>query len=398
MKLASIIFAAMAASIQADDSHRELTSLATKWNISEPEFAYGSLSFTLDFKVTDYVVQGQDMVRWTIYDEECKPADGSAEVQLIDSSGSFPSGESAVATAQGLETVNITDSTKFGFSHGAGSGVPSESYQIGIKLNPDTISDNTDLYQEFTVQNQLTAQIRFCTRFELWTPTNFYNAGSGTTSVNPTPFEVNFLETLVTLTVDLTDGFEIGSIAVEPKDRVVRTANQAYQVVGFLCNPDNSVSTSTEALNQGSVVRVCVEPETEAKNDGIKMRSIDSFSFSRDTFTQQAIVGGSEAPNLLTTYDSGACRGSDTCAFETILFANFYSSVGAVNGAGVASMQFGTNRRLRSAGSRNLQDDVAAAAEFELEFDVNQAAPRASSAAAVSTGLLAAAAAIVALI
>ena len=62
----------VASAAGADSSQRELTSLATKWNISEPEFEYASLSFTLDFKVTDYIVMGQNMVRWTIYDENCK--------------------------------------------------------------------------------------------------------------------------------------------------------------------------------------------------------------------------------------------------------------------------------------------------------------------------------------
>merc|ERR1712137_386520 len=77
-------------------------------------------------------------------------------------------------------------------------------------------------YTESVINNQQTAEIRFCVRFSLWTP------GAA--------MEVNFLETLITLTVDLTDGFEIGAITVDPKDRVVRTANQAYEVIGYECS------------------------------------------------------------------------------------------------------------------------------------------------------------------
>jgi hypothetical protein len=83
------------------------------------------------------------------------------------------------------------------------------------------------------------------------------------------------------------------------------------------------------------------------------------------------------------------------CSFETILFAAFYTSAGAVLGSGVASMQFGTTdtsggRRLRGdTEGRDLQeDDAAAAAEFELDFDVAQATAQATSGAA-SCGVMA---------
>merc|ERR1712087_154999 len=175
----------------------------------------------------------------------------------------------------------------------------------------------------------------------------------------------------------------------------IRTANQVYQVVGFLCDTSNNVLSNAElgrARNQGEVVRVCVEPEEVAQDDGIKMRSIDSFTFIRDDFSQVAIVGGNEAPNLLTTYTPSLCRGYVTCWFETILFANFYTSVGAVEGSGVASMQFGTaqsRRQLRSDDRQLQEDDAAAAAEFELEFDVAQTVQTASGASSMGLALLA---------
>jgi hypothetical protein len=217
------------------------------------------------------------------------------------------------------------------------------------------------------------AVVRFCVRFGLWTPTT-----------QTTPVEVNFLETLITLTVDLTDGFEIGSITVEPKNRLVRTANQAYEVIGYECDAAKNRLTELERTaprNQGEVITVCVEPEQEAKDDGIFMRSVDDFFFSRPGTTalpagvrQEAIVDNAEAGNLLTTYSPTDCAGTLTCTFSTILFAQFYTSLGEVNGAGVASMQFGTTtptRRELRAGAREAQADAAGAAEFDLQFEVN---------------------------
>jgi hypothetical protein len=196
--------------------------------------------------------------------------------------------------------------------------------------------------------------------------------------------------------VDLTDGFEIGSIAVEPKDKLVRTANQVYQVVGFRCDASNALISDLTPINQGTVVKVCVTPDAEATADGIKMRSIDTFTWSRALpapgVTQAAIIArDTVAANQLTSYT--VCRGLAICSFETILFANFYTALGSVAGSGVASMQFGTNtsRRLRSgagAAGRNLQDDeVAGASEFELDFTIAKAdnVQAASSASGMGT-------------
>lgn len=73
------------------------------------------------------------------------------------------------------------------------------------------------------------------------------------------------------------------------------------------------------------------------------------------------------------------------CRSSSILFAQFYATPGTVNGEGVASMQFGTakigrtRRQLRA--DRNLQaeEEGAGAAEFELDFEVNQAETRTQS-------------------
>jgi len=220
-----------------------------------------------------------------------------------------------------------------------------------------------------------------------------------------TPVEVNFLETLLTLFVDLTDGFKIGAIEVEPKDRLERTANQAYEVNGYECcaTSTNRLSPTDRARprNQGEIIHVCVTPEQEAKDDGIFMRSIDDFAWTRgSTVRQVAVEDNREAGNLLTTYDHLACEGSEVCRFSSILFAQFYATPGTVNGEGVASMQFGTaktglTRRQLRATDRKLQaeEEGAGAAEFELDFEVNQAEARTQSGAgSLSMGIAAIAA------
>jgi hypothetical protein len=366
MKLTSIFLASMAAVAHAESPNRGLATLAQKWNLTEPVFEYGSNSFTLDFTVTDYIAQG--MTKYSLWKApDCQEGD-----QQLNNSTAFKSKSSS----------DVLGSTGFASPRGDGDVAAGGQVFLNMTFDPETIS-SSDIYTESEIDNQMIAVVRFCVRFGLWTP-----------DTQTTPVEVNFLETLITLTVDLTDGFEIGSITVEPKNRLVRTANQAYEVIGYECDANKTPLSDTDkslARNQGQVITVCVEPEQEAKDDGIYMRSVDDFFFSRPASTavpagvrQDAIVENAEAGNLLTSYTPSDCAGSLVCTFSTILFAQFYTSRGEVNGAGVASMQFGTTtpttRKLR-AGAREAQEDAAGAAEFDLQFDVNIAEVTADSGA-----------------
>ena len=102
--------------------------------------------------------------------------------------------------------------------------------------------------------------------------------------------EVNYLETLVYLNLDFVDGFKIQGINVAPRQSV-RTAHQVYEVEGYRCKyvPGDGRDRSEtvpltdielqNSLQQGEVIQICVRPTEDARLDGIKMRSIDSFQF-----------------------------------------------------------------------------------------------------------------------
>jgi hypothetical protein len=196
--------------------------------------------------------------------------------------------------------------------------------------------------------------------------------------------EVNFLETIVTLNVDLTDGFSIDTISVANKDVLVRTANQAYQVEGYLCDYNNvelSDVKKASVKNQGSILRVCVRPDAEARDQQVYMKYIDSFAWQRDfggaigIVFQPAVEDREAAGNGLT--ELYCISGQEVCAFETILYASMFQTPGMVSGSGIASMQFGTDpmvSRMRGLkpSSRALQEDpdVAATSEFNLDMEV----------------------------
>jgi hypothetical protein len=377
MKFSATLFASALASVlqgcNADVTSRGLVNLATKWNIDDPTFDYSELSFDLDYTVTNYITAAK--VRYTVWDANCKkPNDENSAIDLISAGAVF----TGTLDTSLLPTADLI-----------GDGSEALNVKLTLVINPDTIASAPAIYSEATSANgELVATVNFCVRFMLET------AGSSN-------IEANFLQTLITLNIDLSDGFEIGTVAVAPQDQVLETANQVYEVDAFQCNPSNNAALSLDAAalarNQGAVIRVCVQPKQEARNSGVYMRTIDSFSYTRaadpptTSITQVAVVGGAGAANGLTNLDCEA--GYEICAFDSILFAAFYASTGIVTGGGVASMQFGgSSRRLRNKGrsaAQQADDEIAGAAEFELDFKIDRGASIPSGVGAIG-GFLAA--------
>jgi hypothetical protein len=293
------------------------------------------MDFTFDYSVSNFVDQGQ--AYYEVYDGECKEG-GSLVTTGITSNA-------LVDVAAG----SVTDDALF--------DIAGKTAQVPISVDVNTITSNTDVYSETDTAGSIGAQIVFCVRF-------------GLNTLGDSPVEVNFLESVVTLNVDLSAGFAIDDINVTPKDQLINTAAQAYTVEGYMCNPgtDTPVADATTALNQGSLISVCIKPDADGISDGIKMRSVDSFEWTRGATTQTAIENSVAAGNLLTSFDETACAGGDYCQFSSILFAAFYATEGQVAGNGVASMQFGTRRLSEKAGGvRALQEQEAAAtSEFDL--------------------------------
>jgi hypothetical protein len=356
MKFCSkIIFVASIASTLAAEE-RGLQVLAKIWNITDPTFGYDSLGFNLAYEVSDFVQDA--MTTHTLWK--------SPGCQL----------ENVTVPATVLNSTKVDLVGDFNASS-TGEGVRDQTLTIGVV--PATIKDSA-IYNEDTSLGAVTATIDFCVRYSIWT-----DGGAN---------EVNFLETLVTLFVDLSDGFEIGNVTVAPKNKLENTANQVYLLDGYQCNGDNAALAGNELTatrNQGSVIRVCVAPDEEALADGIFMRSLDAFNFTRDDITQPAVIGYNEvATNGLTRLSCN--NGDPVCSFETILFAAFYSTNGVVLGSGTGSMQFGDGaRRLRS-----LQAEAAATSEFELDFGVRKDRPTPKSGATSSNGVMAATALVMA--
>lgn len=334
----TLLFAMMFGTAKASQVHdRALANLAEQWSITDPVVTNTDLAFTFDYPVSNFINVNQ--AYYEVYDAGCR--------------------DEGYPVTSGLITLPLVDVDPGSVTIDTDFLIDGKTAQVPIAIDTSAIS-SADIYTD--TDGSIGASIVFCVRFGLKT-------------IGDSPVEVNFVESVVTLTtVDLSNGFAVDAVNVTPKVQLLNTAAQAYTVEGYMCEigSDTDVDTTT-ALTQGSLITVCVKPTADGITDGIKMRTIDSFDWTRDDTTQVAIETGAAASNLLTTYDGTACAGVDYCQFSSILFAAFYATEGTVGGSGVSSMQFGARRRtLREGQPRTLQE-AAATSEFDLNVTIQVA-------------------------
>lgn len=358
---------------------RELATLGEKWFLADNGVEFEGLGFSLGYVTSDYVIE--PMMEATAYTTECKDGGGVT----------IPSDDMTV-------TIVVPDDET---EQGAGDQVRSVSVDVAIVTTGESSLENSMAYNEVTNENgETVASIKFCMRFGLFVIGNSDGAG------NPSPpIEVNFIETIVEATFDLTSGFSIDGVDVTQKDLVTATAFQEYQLDAYQCkigeDSDYEPLTPEELTvfsTQGSITRVCIRPDQEAKEQGVVMKSINTFTYSREygpsstigVVTQPAVESGVAASNALS--ELICIPGASVCSVETVLFSNFYLSPGSVTASGVASLQFaaseesnrsrrqqrrtlsGRRHQEQSSSHRSIQqqenDGTTTDARFDLDFDL----------------------------
>jgi len=329
-------FPTLLATIACTTQGRKLEDLETRWFLDTPDIDYVSADnqFQLDFLSASSTNTNANMQEY-FYDRNCKVAAPGTSAEITDG---------ITLPDSGLNMVADTNSDL--------------RPQLKFVLVPLTLANNPLIYDVvtdvmITNENLPAADLnlgymRFCVRSEIG-----YTMGG--------VFEaVNFIETLVTVKYDLTAGFVVDSFAVEAKDRVeVTEVKDEYLLVAYLCDSNGADVSETVGVagsspfQQGSLVTVCVEPDNVAQSDGIVMNGITDFSWTRTDITpnvvQEAIfvttdpdgtTFGSPSGNGLTSYNDNSCLQADYCTFSSILFADFYQSVGAAGGSGNANLAF----------------------------------------------------------
>ena len=223
-----------------------------------------------------------------------------------------------------------------------------------------------------------TANIKFCVRVD-------YNTAAES---------VNFHETEVTLTVDLTAGFQLTGIAAE-RSAAMQTgpldADVQYNVTAYYCDATNE-EIAAPVYSQGDVMQVCIRIADELVGQDIYVDDILEFDISQNdngsgppASTTNAINGGVSDALTLKDCDS---LGDGRCNVMHQLTSKFFDDTtpGSLQVDGIALLAFGSPSRRRLVkvrGSmekpgqkRSLQENDA---EFGLEAELVGGAPATQS-------------------
>lgn len=173
----------------------------------------------MGWKVSDYV---QDrFATFTVYDGfDCK--EGSNDI--TDKISDIQSGDAYFQTfGVQPDSTTLYDPDP----NTTGDGVRDMRLFLSLQVKEIT---KAPIYSETRTNNgEVKATIAFCVRFSL------YNEDPDETGA----VEVNFRESLITLFVDLTDGFQVGEIFVQDKLKSRETASIACEVIGYECDLQN---------------------------------------------------------------------------------------------------------------------------------------------------------------
>ena len=127
----------------------------------------------------------------------------------------------------------------------------------------------------------------------------------------------------------------------------VKPIDKTYSAEAFACDENNSRS-QVSALNVTDSLKLCIRPNKEARDIGVFINSLESFSFAleKDDQSQSVIDSlGAVVNKNITTLDCGV--GRSVCSIESTPREWFFDRDGTMVVTGFAVLQFGSGRRLQ---------------------------------------------------
>merc|ERR1712032_2258 len=242
-------------------------------------------------------------------------------------------------------TYDDTYFTAITFERAAGTDIPT----LTFTMVPEEIKLQPALYQS----GNYGSIMAYCVRMGLYT-----DGGE----------EVNFLETIVNITVSFDGTFDTGDISLIPKDKTTTGSTKAYTVAAALC------AGFVPPFQQGQVLSVCIVPDGDAIADGIKLTNIDSFTWTRAGVTPQEAVkkdGSGAAFDALSAVEMNP-NGS-SIVVSSVLYATFFAEDGTVSATGNVQLGFARRRLGESDERRKLQEEGVPPAGFDVNTQVIKA-------------------------
>jgi len=314
-----------------------------------------------------------------------------------DTSYGLPSNHNTADCALNLSAKEVSYTSPAPFSDPSITWTNTEIIE-SLDTNGDTVFTPTpdhDLFLQYTVSGDpqgmaaseyplpeygtatgQSPELKFCVRLGLY----------GNAITDPSTDEINFFESVVTISIDFNGNFEVLGIGVAPKEQGQSTAAVVYTASAELCGATaeagNGGKTALEYgqavkvnnnFNQGAAIMVCISLDVAAKDDGVAIDKINSFNWNQEGSipkTQVGIDGAGPAGNGLTIESPPI--GTEDRIVTSVLFAKFYEEVGSVKASGEVEMSFARRRRLGTTDNRRLQEADPIAA-FDVDATLNKA-------------------------
>jgi len=322
--LLSLLFAFIPSSVEGASA----STLEDYWNITQqPGFSITGNDFTFTYPgiSSGFPIDITTTSQATFYGPDCKDPD----------------------TTVTSPTYDDTYFSSRSFVRDAGTTIPT----LDFTLVPNVIKTDSSLYTDLGSAGSI---MLFCVRMGL------YTAGGAS--------EVNFLETVVNISVSFDGSFDTGDIAVGPKEKTTTGSTKAYTVAAALC------AGFLPPFQQGQVLSVCIVPDGDGIADGIELTTIDSFTWTRTGVTPQEAVkkdGSGLAFDALSAVEINP-NGS-LIVVSSVLYATFFAEDGDVSATGSVQLGFARRRLGESDERRKLQEEGVPPAGFDVNTQVIKA-------------------------
>jgi len=311
---------------------------------------------------------------WKVSPEDGFPAIDEANDEMdfqFTYTGSLGEIDVGLAPQKGIEfklmnpdcTADATIGTQTPFTV---AGAPAPSSVEGWLYNTDGASidfqialvpDDIEASEYYTVAgDQLSADITFCIRGDyLYDGLGFADYGSESHSTAQQQ-SVNFHETVVTISVDLTKNFQITTISTErtAADQENENMDIDCDASAFFCNGDAAADLDDEVaapvLKQGDALQFCVAIAEEDKDrlwiKDIVEADLEQDNNDNDTYRESGdeyddLVSNFNTQSILTDKDCATLPG--VCKIKTQLSSKYFTDVTpkALDVFGVALCAFG---------------------------------------------------------
>jgi len=197
-------------------------------------------------------------------------------------------------------------------------------------------------------------ELKFCVRLGLWTTDD--------------PQEVNFMETIATITLQMDGSFTTDDISVGPKDKDTTTASREYKVSAALCNAPPG---GQGKFRQGEIIQVCIVPEGVGLSDGVVLTGLADFTWTRSGVSpQKACCDPAAQPSTAFNALSDVDIKSDKITVSSVLYATFFATEGDVQANGNVAMGYSRRRLGGNDEKRKLEDAGVAPAGFDVKVPV----------------------------